>query len=121
MLDGRKLARLAANRARVRQGRDRVVTLVYRRPEATVYLAVRAVWRELPRVPVGLEGQAGDNRAAVRVELPLENDPRLVLVVADTAEASAGGVAAAQCFEVLTSRRAGIVPNRWIVDLKPLR
>src|SRR5437660_12147450 len=45
MLDARKLARILANRDRVRQGRTTTVTLVYNKPEGTIYQAANVVWQ----------------------------------------------------------------------------
>ena len=123
MLDGRKLARLAANRARMRQGRTRTVTLLYARPEGTAYVAADVVWRMQPYAepPVAQSAAQGWAGVSVRVELPPELDPRLISLLADTPAATAVAVAAAPCYEVLTYRAAGIAMNRWVVELKRVR
>ncbi len=130
MLDGRKLARMVSNRARVRQGRTRTVTLVYRRPDETTYVTADVVWKPQayaePVVSPALAaaghstGQAAQP-VAVRAEFPLETDPRPVLLVADTATATPEAVAAAARYEVISYRTSGVAANRWTVELKRLR
>ncbi len=129
MLDARKLARIAGNRARMRQGRTRTVTLVYRMPEGTVYVAAEVVWRaQAYGEPVavaaghggaGLEG--GEGIVAARAEFPLALDPRRVAFVADTDAATPEAVAAAPRYAVSRYRPAGIATNRWVVELERLR
>src|SRR5437764_316805 len=46
MLGARKLARILANRERVRQGRTTTVTLVYNKPEGTIYQPANVVWQD---------------------------------------------------------------------------
>jgi hypothetical protein len=129
MLDARKLARIMGNRARMRQGRTRTVTLVYRRPEGTAYVAADVVWRAQPyaepaAAPIGAAGaasSAGTEPAAVRAEFPPEIDPRLVTFVADTPVATAETAASAPRYVVARYHAAGIVTNRWVVELKRLR
>ncbi len=129
MLDARKLARIAGNRARMRQGRTRTVTLVYRRPEGTAYVAADVVWRAQPYVEppaasigaAGAAGGAGTEPAAVRAEFPPDIDPRLVTFVADTPVATADAAASASRYVVARYHAAGIVTDRWVVELKRLR
>ncbi len=131
MLDGRKLARMAANRARVRQGRTRTVTLVYRRPDETAYVTAEVVWKPQayaePAVSPALATAAGHaagqaaQPVAVRAEFPLETDPRPVLLVADTATATPEAVTAAARYEVISYRVSGVAANRWTAELKRLR
>ncbi len=128
MLDARKLARIAGNRARMRQGRTRTVTLAYRRPEGAAYVAADVVWRAQPyaepaATPVGTASGvgAGTELAAVRAEFPPEIDPRLVTFVADTPVATAEAVASASRYVVARYHAAGIVTDRWVVELKRLR
>ncbi len=126
MLDARKLARIAGNRARMRQGRTRTVTLMYRRPEGTAYVAADVVWRAQPyaepaAAPVGAAGGAGAEPVAVRAEFPPALDPRLVTLVADTPDATAEAVASASQYVVARYHAAGIVTDRWVVELKRLR
>ena len=124
MLDARKLARIVSNRARMRQGRTRTVTLVYARPEGTTYLAANVVWRpQLYAEPQVADGavQKPEPPAAVRAEFPPELDPRLVSLLADTPTATAASVATAPAYEVLSYRAAGMSMNRWVVELKRVR
>jgi len=122
MLDARKLARIAGNRARMRQGRMRTVTLVYRRPEGTAYVAADVVWRAQPYAePAATPVGAGAEPVAVRVEFPPAIDPRLVTLVADTSAATAEAAASAPRYVVARYHAAGIVADRWVVELKRLR
>src|SRR5690348_14826939 len=121
MVDARKLARMAANRDRVRQGRTRTVTLVYRRPEGTAYVASEVVWRAQPYEEPAVAERAGEPAVAVRAEFPPALDPRPVSLVADTPTATADGVAGAPRYEVLSYRPAGIATNRWVVELRRVR
>ncbi len=124
MLDERKLARMVTNRARMRQGRTRTVTLVYVRPTGTAYVATDVVWRAQPYTEPVAAALPRDGRGTVpaaRMECPLEIDPRLVSLVAETATPTTDAVAAAPQYEVLAYERGGIAPNRWMVTLKRLR
>ncbi len=129
MLDARKLARIMGNRTRMRQGRTRTVTLVYRRPEGIAYVAADVVWRAQPyaepaATPIGAAGAAGGagmEPAAVHAEFPPEIDPRLVTFIADTPVATAEAVASVPRYVVARYHAAGIVTNRWVVELKRLR
>ncbi len=120
MLDARKLARIVANRARMRQGRTRTVTLVYARPEGTAYVGADVVWRpQMYSEPASWD--APESAATVHAEFPLELDPRQVSLVADTATPTAEAVAAAPSYEVRAYRAAGLSTNRWSVELRRLR
>ena len=129
MLDARKLARIMGNRARMRQGRTRTVTLVYRRPERSVYVAADVVWRaqpyaEPPAASIGAAGAAGGagmEPAAVRAEFPPQIDPRLVTFIADTPVATAEAATSAPRYVVARYHPGGIVTDRWVVELKRLR
>lgn len=121
MLDGRKLARIAANRARTRQGRTRTVTLVYRRPEGSAYVATDVVWRAQPYAEPAAAQRPSPATLAVRAEFPLDVDPRLVTFVADTPSATPEAVMSAARYAVLRYRAAGITTNRWVVELERLR
>lgn len=121
MLDARKLARMVGNRARMRQGRTRAVTLVYGRPEGMAYVAAGVVWRAQPYADPLAATHGEEGAVAVRAEFPPEIDPRLILYVADTPEATPGAVAMAPCYAIQSFRPAGIATNRWIVELTRLR
>ncbi len=121
MLDARKLARIAGNRARMRQGRTRAVTLVYRRPEGTAYVAADVVWRAQPYAEPAAAEHAEEGIVAARAEFPPELDPRRVAFVAATAIATPEAVAAAPRYAVARYRAAGITASRWAVELERLR
>ena len=120
MLDARKLARILANRERVRQGRTTTVTLVYNKPEGTIYQAANVVWQYQHYAdPIGQ--QPADGAIHVRAEFPITCDVTQISYVADTPTATAAGVAAAPSYEIVSYRKAGIVANRWTTHLKRIR
>ena len=124
MLDTRKLARILANRDRVRQGRTTTVTLVHNKPEGTIYQAADIVWQYQHYAdPIAQEPSTEGTPSAihVRVELPITLDPTQISYIADTPTATAAGVAAAHRYEIVSYRKAGIVANRWTVHLRRLR
>ena len=124
MLDARKLARILANRERVRQGRTTTVTLVYNKPEGTIYQAADVVWQYQHYAdPIAQQPSAEGTPSAihVRAEFPITCDVTQVSYVAETPAASAAGVAVAHTYEIVSYRKAGIVPNRWACHLKRLR
>ena len=124
MLDARKRARILANRDRVRQGRTTTVTLVYNKPEGTIYQAANVVWQYQHYAdPIAQEPSAEGTPSAthVRAELPITLDPTQISYIADTPTATAASVAAAQRYEIVSYRKAGIVANRWSIHLRRMR
>jgi hypothetical protein len=124
MLDARKLARILANRERVRQGRTATVILVYNKPEGTIYQAANVAWQYqhyADPVAQQLSAEGTPNAIHVRAELPITLDPTQISYIADTPTTTAAGVAAAHSYEIVSYRKAGIVANRWIVHLRRLR
>jgi hypothetical protein len=120
MLDARKLARILTNRDRVRQGRTTTVTLVYNKPEGTIYQAADVVW-QYQHYAEPIAQPPADGAVHVRAELPITLDVAGLSYVADTPTASAAGVAAAHTYEIISYRKAGIVANRWSVHLRRIR
>jgi hypothetical protein len=124
LLDARKLARILANRDRVRQGRTTTVTLAYNKPEGTIYQAANVVWQYQHYAdPIAQQPSAEGTPSAihVRAECPITLDPRQISYIADTPTATAAGVAAAHRYEIVSYRKAGIVANRWICHCRRLR
>jgi hypothetical protein len=124
MLDARKLARIRANRDRVCQGRTTTVTLVYNKPEGTIYQAANVVWQYQHYAdPIAQEPSAEGTPSAihVRAECPITLDPTQISYIADTPTATAAGVAAAHRYEIVSYRKAGIVANRWTLHLRRMR
>jgi hypothetical protein len=124
MLDARKRARILANRDRVRQGRTTTVTLVYNKPEGTIYQAANVVWQYQHYAdPIAQEPSAEATPSAihVRAEFPITLDPTQISYIADTPTATAAGVVAAHRYEIVSYRQAGIVANRWSVHLRRIR
>jgi hypothetical protein len=124
MLDARKLARILANRDRVRQGRTTTITLVYNKPEGTIYQAANVVWQYQHYAgPIAQQPSADGRPSAihVRVECPITLDPTQISYIADTPTATAAAVVAAHIYEIVSYRKAGIVANRWTLHLRRLR
>lgn len=135
-LDARKVAHVAANRDKIRLGRSETVVLVSVSGGVTSYLAVSGcVWFEAGAVPAGISTRAGEiTRTAYDSLLELPGGtvfPAGLRLIARTATATAVGVAAAERFTVLDTRRVGLgtsgsgggsnAGNRWIVRLRRLR
>src|SRR5438067_13331525 len=111
MLDTRKLGRILANRERLRQGRTTTVTLVYNKPEGTIYQVADVVWQYQHYAdPIAQQpSQEGTPSAIhVRAEFPITCDVAQISYVADTPTATAAGVAAAHTYEIVSYRKAGI-------------
>ncbi|MBI3971723.1 MAG: hypothetical protein HY332_10585 [Chloroflexi bacterium] len=135
-LDSRKVAHVAANRAKIRAGRSETVTLVSAGGGTVGYQTVAGVvWRDAGQVPAGIASRVGDVTRApwdAMAELPGETVfPDGLKLVARTATATAAGVAAAARYVVLDKVRAGLgttgsggggnAGNRWMVKLRLLR
>ena len=124
MLDARKLARILANRDRVRQGRTTTVTLVYNKPEGTIYQAANVVWQYQHYADPSAQQPSAEGTSSaihVRAECPITLDPTQISYIADTPTATAAGVVAAHLYEIISYRKAGIVANRWSVHLRRMR
>ncbi len=125
MLDTRGLARITRNVARVRAGRTRLVTLVYRRPEGEAYVVASAVWREQAGTVEGAgPGRfyaAGSRATTVLAEFTGEVDPAAVALVADAPDGTKEAVAGAALYEVASFRFVGIAASRLLVELRRVR
>ena len=124
MLDTRKLGRILANRERLRQGRTTTVTLVYNKPEGTIYQAADVVWQYQHYAdPMAQPPAAAGMPSAIHVrgEFPITCDVTQISYVADTPTATAAGAAAAHTYEIVSYRKAGIVPNRWTCHLRRMQ
>ena len=135
-LDSRKVAHIAANRAKIRAGRTETVTLVAASGGTVGYQAVAGVvWRDAGLVAAGVAAQPGqitrqpwDAIAEFPGDTAFPGDLRLV---ARTATATAAGVAAARRYLVLDKVRAGLgttgsggetaAGDRWLVKLRLMR
>ena len=135
-LDTRKIAHILANREKIRAGRAETVVLVSVSGGVITYTAVAGVvFNEVGAVPAGVSNRVGEitrsGHDAV-AEFPGSTTwPSGLRVVARTSTASQAGVAAADRFEVLDRRRAGLgvtgsgggasTGDRWMVRLRRLR
>jgi len=125
VLDTRQLARITRNETRVRAGRTRLVTLVYRRPEGEAYVVASVVWRDQPGTfdggGPGRFHAAGPRATTVLAEFTGEVDPAAVALVADTPGGTREATASASLYEVASFRRIGIAANRLLVELRRMR
>jgi hypothetical protein len=136
-LDGRKAAHILANRLKIQAGRSETVVTVSTSGGVTAYAAVTgAVFYDVNAVPSGVSTRQGDiSRTSYDAFLELPSTwaapaGRLVLI-ARTATATPGGVAAAERFHVLDRRRAGVAVtgsggganagDRWVLRLRRIR
>ena len=120
MLDPRKLARLVANRARLRQGRAVTITCVYNDPAGTRYQTADVIWQEQSYAEPAARAPT-DAPIDVIAEFDIAIDVRQISLIANTPTPTPSAVAAAYTYEILDYHRMGIVPNRWRVHLKRLR
>ena len=124
MLDSKQIEHVAANRARLRQGRLRAVTLIRDNDGVTAYAAAQCTWKEVRGVAAG---------AANRGERPSGRDPDVtaefapdvdlsdVVAIADTPDSA--NTAAARKYRVRERLRLGLTgaPNRILVKLVEIR
>ncbi len=135
-LDARKVAHIAANRARVTAGRSESITLVSAGGGTAGYLALPGcVWYDAGAVPAGVANRVGEVTRApwdAIVEVPGATVfPADLRYVARTAIATSAGVAAAPRYVVLDRRRQGLgttgsgggasYGNRWVLKLRLIR
>jgi hypothetical protein len=122
-LDARKIARIVANRAILRQGRTTAVALVYR----TAYGGQTAMTAQIILKAQGSSQPAMLDQAGMVVnewlaEFDMSIDPSTIAYVALTGGATDdASLAAAVCVEVLSWRLSGLVPNRYQVSLRRFR
>ena len=135
-LDARKVAHIAANRARITAGRAETVVFVSVSGGAIAYTAVSGVvLHETGAVPAGVANRVGEITRTghdALAEFPSNTVwPTGLKLIARTATATAAGVALADRFTVLDKRRAGFgvtasgggsgTGNRWLARLRRLR
>jgi len=128
VLDMRGLARITRNVARVRAGRTRLVTLIYRRPQGDAYVTAAALWREQEGSAHAGGGGGGGHVYAAGPRSPLVLaeftggfDPASVALVADTPGGTREAAADAALYEVASFRFMGIAANRLLLELRRLR
>lgn len=136
-LDSRKAAHILANRAKIQAGRSETVVTVSLSAGVISYAAVvGAVWYDVNAVPSGVSTRQGDiSRTSYDawVELPSTwaAPAGRLIEIARTATATLGGVTAAEKFQVLDYRRAGVsvtgsggganAGDRWVLRLRRIR
>ncbi|MYB75721.1 MAG: hypothetical protein F4X83_01195 [Chloroflexi bacterium] len=124
MLDSRQAAHVLANRAKMRQGRLRTVTLIRKSGGETTYTAAECTWKEEHNTPPGAakqQGRPGGSGPDVLAEFLPDVDFSEVVAIADTPDRDQ--VAAARKYRVQESLRLGLTatPNRILVKLVAIR
>jgi len=124
MLDSRQAAHVLANRAQMRQGRLRTVTLIRHSGGETNYTAAQCTWKEERNAPPGAANQRDRPRGSgpdVTAEFAPDVDLTDVVAIADTPESAQ--VAGARKYRVRESLRLGLTaaPNRVLVKLVAIR
>ncbi len=124
MLNKKQAAHVLANRAQIRQGRLRTVTLIRNSGGATNYTAAQCTWKEERNAPAGAANQGdlprGSGPDVVAEFLP---DVDFSAVVAVAATADRDQVATARKFRVQDHLHLGLTgaPNRILVKLVAIR
>ena len=124
MLNRKQAAHVLANRAKIRQGRLRTVTLIRNSGGTTNYTAAQCTWKEERSVPAGAAHQnnrAGGPVTDVVAEFLPDVDFSAVVAVAATADRDQ--VATARKFRVQDHLHLGLTgaPNRILVKLVAIR
>jgi hypothetical protein len=127
-LDGNKSAHIQAVMLRSFQGRQKTVVLVVQGGGggSYTYTAVQVILRPQavidPEIPNDVGGSPTQLFDMLLVA-PITTDFTGVVMVADTATATAAGVAAAFKYEIIEVRASGIVPGgtHYVVKLRRFR
>ncbi len=124
MINGKQAAHVLANRAKIRQGRLRTVTLIRHSGGATNYTAAQCTWKEERNVPAGAAhhgSRASGPGPDVVAEFLPDVDFSAVVAVADTADSDQ--VATASKYRVRDHLHLGLTgaPNRILVKLVAIR
>lgn len=124
MLDKKQAAHVQANRARIRQGRLRTVTLIRKNGDTTDYAAAQCTWKEEHGM-VGGAANHGDGGGRPGVDVSAEFSPDVdltnVVAIADTPDrAQAAGARTYRLRERLELGLTG-TPNRIVLKLRGVR
>ena len=124
MLNRKQAAHVLANRAKVRQGRLRTVTLIRSSGGMTTYTAVECTWKEEHNTPPGAanhHGRPGGSGPDVLAEFLPDVDFSAVVAIADTPDRDQ--VAGARKYRVQEYLHLGLTgtPNRILVKLVAIR
>ena len=124
MLDKKQAAHVLANRAKIRNGRLRTVTLIRNSGGATSHSAAQCTWKEVHNAPAGAANQGDRTRGSgpdVTAEFAPDVDLTDVVAIADTPESAQ--VDSACKYRVRESLRLGLTttPNRILVKLVAIR
>jgi len=128
-LDARKRALMVTTRGLIRGDRPTALVAVSIVGGVTTYtLLSGAVFRQHMVSDQTTALTQGSSQVDALCELPLvdpvslvANDPTKIAYLALTGTATAGGVAAAEKYELLSYKRGGMVVNRYVCQLRRLR
>jgi hypothetical protein len=128
MLDARKVAHMAANRAKLKAGRAEPVAAVYRTAYGgTTAVSVTMLLKQQMSHDPAVEDRTGTADVEYIAELDLAVDPRsmayfaLTPVTNGVAATDDASIAAAVKLEILGYAQRGTVEDRWLVQLRRLR
>jgi hypothetical protein len=128
MLDARKVAHMAANRAKLRAGRAEPVAAVYRTAYGgTTAVSVMMLLKQQMSHDPAVEDRTSTSDVEYIGELDLAIDPRTIAYFAltpatgDVAATDDASIAAAIKLEILGYGQRGTVENRWLLELRRLR
>ena len=124
MLDKKQAAQVLSNRARIRKGRLRTVTLVRNAGGTTGYAAAQCTWHEVHGPVAGAANQQNGSEsrgATVTAEFAHDVDFAAVVAVADTPDQAR--VAGARKYRIHELLRLGLTgaPNRIVATLVEMR
>jgi hypothetical protein len=127
-LDANKASHIQTVILRTFQGRQKTVVFVTQTSGGGnyIYTAVQVILRPQavidPEIPNAL-GMSSKQLGDMLLIAPIDTNFTGVVLIADTATATAAGVAAALKYQIVEARPVGIVPggNRYVVKLKRFR
>ncbi len=124
MLDKKQAAHVLANRAWVRRGRLRTVTLIQKTGQTTTYATAQCTWKEARGAPAAgahRAERAEQRTATVTAEFAHDVDFSDAVAVADTPDQAQ--VARARKYRIQELLRLGLTgtPNRIVATLVEMR
>jgi hypothetical protein len=127
-LDANKIAHIQAVIPKTYAGRQKTVVFVYQSSGGSgyIYTAVQVILRPQavidPEIPTAL-GMSPKQSGDMLLVAPITTNFSGVVMVADTATATAAGVAAALKYEIIEARPVGIVPggSHYVAQMRRFR
>ena len=128
-LTARMKAQMVSTRARMRADRAMPLVAVAVSGGVLVYTVLNnAVFRQHMESDQTVALTEGTSQVDGLVELPLTDPvtgavitPTAIAYLAVTGTATAGAVAVASKYEILSYKKGGMAPNRWVCQLRRLR